>query len=232
MTKVQIARRMCCWDQGQNVSITIGPSKEYDPDETLCRPEIPDLVREGGLQDYICSGGLREGKYVKISKVGWLVLCEVKVFTRTAGEYTGQGSQFSRADSSSLRQAKIQSSFLGKQPGNKPNGQTNNVFNITPQPKKGAMLSSNNPDVLTNNFYIFQPSRPQHSGAFGLSGVCARNPVEMAAGQDLENVVPAVLALTWHIRRTAMVPTRRQPPVAMESAQVCRYAKPQRNMQV
>ena len=89
VTKVQIARRMgCCWWGGQNVSITIGPSKEYDPNEPLCLPEIPDLVREGGLQDYVCTGDLHQGKYVKISKVGVLVLCEVKVFTRSAGEYT------------------------------------------------------------------------------------------------------------------------------------------------
>ena len=86
VTKVQIARRMdCCWEQGQNIRITIGPSQSYDPSEPLCLPEITELRREEGLQDYICTGNLHSGKYVKINKLNWdklgLVLCEVKVFT-------------------------------------------------------------------------------------------------------------------------------------------------------
>ena len=76
----------CCRDQGQNIRITIGPSKEYDPSEPLCLPEIYELVWSEGLQDYICTGDLQEGKYVKISRVGWIVLCEVKVFTEVQGE--------------------------------------------------------------------------------------------------------------------------------------------------
>ena len=90
MTKVQIARRMenCCWQQGENIKITIGPSKSYDPYEPLCLPEIADLQRVNGLQDYVCTGKLHSGKYVKISKDdGPLVLCEVKVFT--LAEVTG-----------------------------------------------------------------------------------------------------------------------------------------------
>ena len=70
VTKVQIARRMdCCWEQGQNIRITIGPSQSYDPSEPLCLPEITELRREEGLQDYICTGNLHSGKYVKINMV-------------------------------------------------------------------------------------------------------------------------------------------------------------------
>ena len=79
--KVQIARRQGYWEQGQDVKITIGPSKSYDPDEPLCLPEIADLIRDVGLQDYVCTGKLNSGKYVKISTLYVLVLCEVKVFT-------------------------------------------------------------------------------------------------------------------------------------------------------
>ena len=76
----------CCRDQGKNIRISIGPSKDYDPSEPLCLPEIAELVWSEGLQDYICTGNLHEGKYVKISRVGWIVLCEVKVFTEVLGE--------------------------------------------------------------------------------------------------------------------------------------------------
>ena len=80
VTKVQIARRMdCCWDQGQNIKITIGPSASYDPNEPTCL-EITDLKRESGLQDYFCSENPPPGKFVKLSKIGWVALCEVKVF--------------------------------------------------------------------------------------------------------------------------------------------------------
>ena len=82
ITRVQIANRVdCCSDRGQNVHITIGSSKVYDPNEPLCLPEIPKLVGEPGLQDYVCTGDLHEGKFVKISRLGMLNLCEVKVFT-------------------------------------------------------------------------------------------------------------------------------------------------------
>ena len=88
VAKVQIARRTaCCFDQGRNIRISIGPSKSYDPSEPLCLPEISDLKREPGLQDYVCTGNLHSGKFVKITKI-WkedntasLVLCEAKVFT-------------------------------------------------------------------------------------------------------------------------------------------------------
>ena len=82
ITRVQIANRVdCCFDLGQNVRITIGPSKVYDPNEPLCLPEIPELLREPGFQDYCCTGDLHEGKFVKISRAGCLNLCEVQVFT-------------------------------------------------------------------------------------------------------------------------------------------------------
>ena len=56
VTKVQIARRMdCCWEQGQKIRITIGPSQSYDPNEPLCLPEITELQRVAGLQDYACT---------------------------------------------------------------------------------------------------------------------------------------------------------------------------------
>ena len=86
VTKVQIARRMdeCgpCWRQGQDVKITIGPSKAYDPNdnEPTCLPVIRDLTRASGLQDYVCTDNPPAGKFVKLSRKGWLVLCEVKVF--------------------------------------------------------------------------------------------------------------------------------------------------------
>ena len=82
ITRVQIANRVdCCVEFGENVHITIGPSKVYDPNEPLCRPEIPELVHEPGFQDYCCTGELHEGKFVKISRTGPWNLCEVRVFT-------------------------------------------------------------------------------------------------------------------------------------------------------
>ena len=81
LSKVQIARRMQ-FNQGQNIGITVGPSRAYDPREPLCLPEIAELKRKAGLQDYVCTGNLHSGKYVKISSnTGLVVLCEVKVFT-------------------------------------------------------------------------------------------------------------------------------------------------------
>ena len=90
VAKVQIARRMesCCWGQGQNIKVTIGPSKSYDPNEPTCT-DIYDLKRESGLQDYMCTGNLPPGQFVKLSKIGYLVLCEVKVFVATQGGLEG-----------------------------------------------------------------------------------------------------------------------------------------------
>ena len=80
VTRVQIAVRWeCCPERVQNVSITIGPSKIFDPNEPLCRP-VADLKHETGLKDYICTS-LHTGKFVKISRSGSLNLCEIKVFT-------------------------------------------------------------------------------------------------------------------------------------------------------
>ena len=80
VTKVQIARRMDGTCHCQNISITVGPSKEYDGREPLCLPEIEELTNTAGLQDYVCTEDLR-GKYVKISRVGELAICEVDVFS-------------------------------------------------------------------------------------------------------------------------------------------------------
>ena len=85
VTKVQIARRMeAPWEQGQNIKITIGNSQKYVSTEPECLPVIPDLTKTAGLQDYVCTG-VHSGKYVKISRPGALVLCEVKVFTTMNG---------------------------------------------------------------------------------------------------------------------------------------------------
>ena len=86
VTRVQIANRVdgCCWDRGQNIHISIGPSESYDQNEPLCLSPIPELSRQPGLHDYACTGDLHEGKFVKISRprsrTGILNLCEVKVF--------------------------------------------------------------------------------------------------------------------------------------------------------
>ena len=93
VTKVQIARRMGngwkdgVWHQGQNIKITIGPSKSYDPNEPTCLPEIRDLTRAKGLEDYVCTDDPPPGKFVKLSKKGSLALCEVKVFAIQDSEW-------------------------------------------------------------------------------------------------------------------------------------------------
>ena len=75
---------------GQNIKITIGPSESYDPNEPLCLPEIDDIQRKEGLQDYFCTRR-HSGKYVKISKDTKdneaLAICEVKVFTLPEGKF-------------------------------------------------------------------------------------------------------------------------------------------------
>ena len=81
VTRVQIARRLEHPDRGRNVRITVGPSRNYDPNEPLCLADIPELSGQPGLQDYVCTGDLQTGKFVKISRAGQLNLCEVKVFT-------------------------------------------------------------------------------------------------------------------------------------------------------
>ena len=82
ITRVQIANRVdCCLERGQNVRISIGPSKVYDPNEPLCLPQISQLNTQPGLKDYVCRGDLHDGKFVKISRAGRLNLCEVKIFT-------------------------------------------------------------------------------------------------------------------------------------------------------
>ena len=81
IAKVQIANRVdCCFYRGNNIRITVGPSPVYDPEEPLCLPEITQLSKSAGLQDYVCDGDV-QGKFVKISRPGHINLCEVKVFT-------------------------------------------------------------------------------------------------------------------------------------------------------
>ena len=83
VTKVQIARRMdYTATQGRNVRITIGPSREYDPTEPMCLPEILNLQLTKGLVDYVCTKEVA-GKYVKLSSSTeiHLTICEVKIFT-------------------------------------------------------------------------------------------------------------------------------------------------------
>ena len=74
-------------NDGQNIKITVGPSQSYDPNEPLCLPEIDDIQRKEGLQDYFCTRR-HSGKYVKISRdEAYVVICEVKVFTLPEGKF-------------------------------------------------------------------------------------------------------------------------------------------------
>lgn len=87
VVRVQIAARIdCCVERSRNIRISIGPSKEYDPAEPLCLPEIAELNQQPGLQDYNCIGELHEGRYVKIVRDGVLNLCEARVFTLKEGK--------------------------------------------------------------------------------------------------------------------------------------------------
>ena len=85
VSRVQIIPRLdCCIARAQNIRITNGPSKLYDPNEKLCLPEIPQLVMKEGFTDYICDPPQDDGKFVKIFKGDdQLNLCEVKIFTLT-----------------------------------------------------------------------------------------------------------------------------------------------------
>ena len=84
VTRVQIAARVdCCIDRSRDITISIGPSEAYDPNEPLCLPKIPELSQEPGLQDYNCTAW-HEGKFVKISRAGIMNLAEAKVFTTTS----------------------------------------------------------------------------------------------------------------------------------------------------
>ena len=90
VVKVQIAARLdCCKDRSRNIRIFIGPSKDYDPAEPLCLPEIGELNQQPGLQDYYCIGELHEGRFVKIVRDGVLNLCEARVFTLKEGKQKG-----------------------------------------------------------------------------------------------------------------------------------------------
>ena len=90
VTMVQLAKRMdqCCRDQGRLVTISIGSSREYNPNDALCRPQIAEMQHTSGLVDYPCTSGHEVGKFVKISKEGdaALVICEAKVFGYPAGK--------------------------------------------------------------------------------------------------------------------------------------------------
>ena len=82
ITRVKIVNQRNCQDSN-NIRITIGPSKDYDPSEPQCLPEIPQLKCEGVFNDFWCTGALHEGKFVKISRRHGMQmsLCEVKIFT-------------------------------------------------------------------------------------------------------------------------------------------------------
>ena len=72
---------------GRNISVTIGPSESYDPNEQPCLPMF-DLVLQEGLYEYRCTGELHQGKYVKITRIGNGIdgivnICEVKIFTES-----------------------------------------------------------------------------------------------------------------------------------------------------
>ena len=83
----------CCWKQGENIRITVGASQSYDSTEPLCLPEISELRKVEGLQDYICTAH-HSGKYVKISRAGAeVVLCEVKVFILPRDKYKNVGGE-------------------------------------------------------------------------------------------------------------------------------------------
>ena len=87
ITRVQIANRVD-YDggRGKNVRISIGPSRVYDPNEPLCLPQISQLNTQPGLEDYVCTGDLHIGKFVKISRPGLMNLCEVKIFSPPQGK--------------------------------------------------------------------------------------------------------------------------------------------------
>ena len=90
VTKVQLVKRLdCCPDQGQLVTISIGSSREYDPNDALCLPQIAELQHTSGLVDYPCTSNLETGKFVKISRGGSvdLVICEAKVFGYPVGKH-------------------------------------------------------------------------------------------------------------------------------------------------
>ena len=73
-------------ERSRDIRITIGPSKEYDPNEPLCLPKIDELNQQAGLQDYYCTGELHAGKFVKISRKGVMNLCETRVYTLAEGK--------------------------------------------------------------------------------------------------------------------------------------------------
>ena len=81
VSKVQIARRMCCWAQGNEIEIRVGSEPGWDHTQPKCVNQIMRLTKREGLQDYECKRNPR-GKFVNIVKPngGALSLCEVKVF--------------------------------------------------------------------------------------------------------------------------------------------------------
>ena len=72
VTKVQLAKRMESRTeaQGRCVTISVGSSAQYDPNEALCRPQIAELQHTSGLVDYPCTSNQETGRFVKISKSG------------------------------------------------------------------------------------------------------------------------------------------------------------------
>ena len=93
---IKITPRLdCCPERSQNIGVTIGSSRSYNPKEPLCLPVIPQLALEEGLTEYKCTGELHQGRFVKITRhadgndgiMGMMDICEIKIFT-VGGNHT------------------------------------------------------------------------------------------------------------------------------------------------
>ena len=117
VTKVRlVGRQGYTSTQGKDVSITIGPSKEYDANEPLCRPVIDNLHTT--MTDYECTGDPKYGKYVKLSSErNWFTMCEVKVYTTGTGPATtGEGREATIEATSRTFELKYYRDISGKLP--------------------------------------------------------------------------------------------------------------------
>ena len=116
VTKVQLIGYSHGGDQSKDVSITIGPSKEYDANEPLCRPVIDNLHTT--MTDYECTGDPKYGKYVKLSSErNWFTMCEVKVYTTGTGPATtGEGREATIEATSRTFELKYYRDISGKLP--------------------------------------------------------------------------------------------------------------------
>ena len=84
---VRIARRKDLPSQALNVNVTVGPSREYDPEEPQCTM-IPQLKPQEGetFVDYFCKPALGQyltGQFVKFSNdQDYLTICEARVLVQ------------------------------------------------------------------------------------------------------------------------------------------------------